>query len=363
MDLNLELDRHLLVVQKLQVLVKEYHTAINSVLHTGKPPRVFIKAKHIRETMKRMKKQHPDLNLIFKSSYEYVNIMETLVQIEGSKIIVISTIPFPAEQDRKHLYLVNKYSKYSAKHDAFYMLQNVKPYFFEDHGMFTEMDSSQFQAQCKNFRKVVLCSGNFVEFSSGGMSCVSDLFRSLIQEIAKTCTYYVIPSNEPQFSVLQATQNWHIASKKPFELDIECRRNHTKTKKKIDGNVFITLDEGCSGRYKSIVLLGNKKHHDDQNVNNITNLGNDLLHELHNLKMGMIMNMTGENTPNFDLLNKNIFEAKKQIEDLQNTTPWKMFNPMQWGFSELKTAFVIFIVLILIFVLFMILHNVNKCMK
>ena len=60
----------------------------------------------------------------------------------------------------------------------------------------------------------------------------------------------------------------------------------------------------------------NKKHHDDQNVNNITNLGNDLLHELHNLKMGMIMNMTGENTPNFDLLNKNIFEAKKQIEIL-----------------------------------------------
>ena len=311
--------------------------------------------------MQKMKKQHPELNLIFKSSYEYINIMETFVQIEGSKIIIISTIPFPAEQDRKHLYLVNKYSKYSAEHDSYYMLKNVKPYFFEDHGMFMEMDSVQFEAQCKNFRKVLLCNGNFVEFSSGGISCVRDLFRSLIQEIAKTCTYYEIHSDEPQFSVLQAKKNWHIASKKPFELNIDC--NDTKTTQKIDGNVFITLDEGCSGRYESIVLVGTKKHQDGENVNNITNLGNNLLHEIHNLKMGMIMNLTGQKTPNFDLLNKNIYEAKKAIEKLQNTRPWKMFNPLQWGFSELKIAVVVFIILISIFIVFMILHNVNKCIK
>ena len=58
--------------------------------------------------------------------------MSTFLQIEGSKIIVVSTIPFPAAQDRKQLYLVNGYTKYSAQHDSFYMLENIKPYFFED---------------------------------------------------------------------------------------------------------------------------------------------------------------------------------------------------------------------------------------
>mgnify|MGYP007114443354 CR=1 FL=1 len=286
--------------------------------------------------------------------------MQTFLQIEGSKIIVVSTIPFPAEQDRKQSYLVNGYTKYSAQHDSFYMLENIKPYFFEDHGMYIEMDTTQFQTNCKIFRKINLCNGNFVEFSSGRTSCVRDLFRSFIKEIAKTCKYSVIHSNEPQISALQATENWHIASKKTFNLDIVC--NNTHTKRKIEGNVFINLDQGCTGKHESIVLLGTKKQQDGQNVS-ITNLGTDLLHELHNLKMGMIVNMTEQKTPNFDLLNKNLVEAKKEIDALENTKPWNMFNPMEWGFSELKMAVVVVITLISFIVVFIILHNVNKCMK